>query len=234
MSLKVVDRQTFHSKKYSDYAVSLDRPDILKVQKNVLSLFETPARLLEIGCADGMLAEHFVDRGWNVSAIEISEESAKNALGKGLDLKIGNVEEGIPFDKDTFNLVIAMEVIEHIFDTDFFLKEAYRVLKSDGVLILTTPNLLSLANRLLVLFGRYPRYVEYNAGENSAGHIRCYTLAVLKNQLAANGFMVEKAQSPNFSAPMKVLPSFLKRVSMALGDLLPSLGSHIIITARRD
>jgi 2-polyprenyl-3-methyl-5-hydroxy-6-metoxy-1,4-benzoquinol methylase len=54
------------------------------------------------------------------------------------------------------NVIIASEIIEHVFNTDFFIEELKRILKPIGIIILTTPNMHSATNRLLFLMGKFP------------------------------------------------------------------------------
>jgi len=52
--------------------------------------------------------------------------------------------------KNRFDLVFAGELIEHLYDTDYFFEEANKVLKAGGYLIITTPNLPTMAARFVV------------------------------------------------------------------------------------
>lgn len=89
-----------------------------------------------------------------------------------------------------FDLVFAGEVIEHLVDTGHFLSEVNRVLRTGGTFIITTPNLVSLENRIRALFGKYPKWMDYDL--NGIGHIRAYTPKVLKEQFIKYGFKIEK------------------------------------------
>src|SRR5206468_4163719 len=64
------------------------------------------------------------------------------------------------------------------------------VLHPGGALIVTTPNLASLENRLRLLLGRYPMWMD--VGVNGAGHLRYYTPRMLRHQLARHGLSVER------------------------------------------
>ena len=62
--------------------------------------------------------------------------------GQGFDLTKGNdFANPLSLPTNSTDLVIALEIIEHLFDTDFFLNEIHRILKPEGLLILSTPNL---------------------------------------------------------------------------------------------
>lgn len=158
-----------------------------------------------------------------------------NGTGEGLDLTKGDdLEKPLKVKANTVDLVIALEVIEHLFDTDLFLSEIHRIIKPKGILILSTPNLASLPNRLRLLFGGFPKYLEYS--RKGAGHIHLYTLPILKSQLLSTNYQLLTTTSPNFLCPLITkswFPIFLKEFCMALGDLFPTLGSHLLIVASK-
>ena len=93
---------------------------------------------------------------------------------------------------------VDIDVIEHLFDTDKAIAEIRKVLRKDGFLVISTPNLSSFANRLLLLFGyqplgtevsthkHYGRPKKYNLREGVAGHIRVFTYKALIEFLKDN------------------------------------------------
>ncbi|HLE49550.1 MAG TPA: methyltransferase domain-containing protein [Patescibacteria group bacterium] len=158
-----------------------------------------------------------------------------NGRGRGLDITQGDdLEKPFKIKSAAVDLVLALEIIEHLFDTDQFLSEIYRVLKPGGYLILSTPNLASLTNRLKLLVGGYPHYLEYSRA--GAGHIHLYTPAILTSQLQTAGFKTIRLTSPNFLCPFITKPWFpqlFRDFCIYLGDLLPTLGSHLIVVASK-
>ncbi len=209
--------------KFTDYH-SLDLANKiyqLKTLRLARKFSPTKPQIVELGSADD-------------SFLNLLKEKLSGA-GEGLDLTKGdNLGKPLKLKSNSADLVIALEVIEHLFDTDLFLSEIHRVLKPKGILILSTPNLASLPNRLRLLFGGYPKYLEYSRA--GAGHIHLYTPTVIGRQLAVNSFKIIKLTSPNFLCPFITktwFPVVLKEFCMALGDLFPSLGSHLIIVAQK-
>jgi hypothetical protein len=105
------------------------------------------------------------------------------------------------------------------------------VLVPGGVLLLTTPNLASLENRIRLLLGVYPRWVDAElAGE---GHVRAYTAPVLRRQLERIGFRVE-ALTGNFVpvVPQQFLNDVLFPPLARTGDWLPRLAQGLVVKAR--
>ncbi len=232
----------FNKNRYADHSALIskenlmtDKVYLLKIFKEVKRIFNNnKINILEIACSDGSFSKLLLNNGYYVTGVDISEESIKKALENGINAIVGDVEEGLNFPNETFDAVIACEVIEHLFDTDFFIQEMKRVIKKGGYLFISTPNLASLKNRIRLIFGGYPQYSEYNIGKNTAGHIRNYTPKTIILQLKEHDFEIIKLTSPNIIFPMtKNFPRFIKKIALCLGDIFPTIGSHIIVVAKK-
>jgi 2-polyprenyl-3-methyl-5-hydroxy-6-metoxy-1,4-benzoquinol methylase len=104
-------------------------------------------RVLEIGCGDGMFLLPLRELGWEIHAIEpdpaAAEKAARNA---GARIWPGSVETAqVP--ESTFDAVVSMHAIEHVFDPRTFIERAANFLRPGGFLYITTPNFQSLARR---------------------------------------------------------------------------------------
>jgi len=145
-------------------------------------------QVLEIGCGNGPFAgkvsSHFhLDR---IYGVDISADAIKSACGAGIIGACVNLDlEDLAFKDASFDTVICGDVIEHLISPDHLLEEIHRVLKPEGHLLITTPNLASWYNRLLLLFGHQPYFsdisVRYpaNAPFRSSlphNHLRLFTL----------------------------------------------------------
>ncbi|MEM3512141.1 MAG: class I SAM-dependent methyltransferase [Candidatus Jordarchaeales archaeon] len=192
---------------------------------------EPPGRILDVGCLAGGAMLPLMKAGWECYGVELSD-SYKVALERGVKCVRHNVEEGLPFEDCFFDVVWAEEILEHVLDTDFLLSEVYRVLKPRGVLILSTPNIASLTNRLKLLLGKYPDHLQYS--NNGVGHVRYYTASVLLSQLSRHGFSVEKLTGNFLPAPKPLMREPFKRLVLSpLGNLLPTLSDVLIVKARK-
>ncbi|MFH1439229.1 MAG: class I SAM-dependent methyltransferase [Candidatus Woesearchaeota archaeon] len=96
---------------------------------------------LDIGVADGLMLSRLnnIFKFNKAIGIDMSEELIKLNKDRNITLEIGNAEN-LHFDNDTFDVIVACAVIEHINNPNDMLSECYRVLKKDGILIITTPN----------------------------------------------------------------------------------------------
>ena len=120
-------------------------------------------RALDVGCGAGLLAEPLARLGAQVIGIDASPEviavAREHAAGAGLeiDYRSGDVQQ---LDGQ-FELVTAMEVIEHVADPGAFLKALASRLAPDGLLVLSTPNATGWSKLLMITigegFGRIPR-----------------------------------------------------------------------------
>ncbi len=100
-------------------------------------------RALDIGCGTGELAYKLLDKYDEVHGTEISLKCLNIARNKYPDINFRLVSDMIlPYPDDFFDIVVANQVIEHIYPNEnhLFFKEIHRVLKSDGMAILSTPN----------------------------------------------------------------------------------------------
>jgi SAM-dependent methyltransferase len=129
--------------------------------------------------------------------------------------------------EEHFDSVVAGEIIEHIFDTDLFLNNIYKVLKKNGTLILSTPNIASLARRIMLLLGINP-LIEVTARRYDAGHIRYFTFKSLKNLLYENDFSIMHFTSDSINFDNK---AFFK--SKILAEIFPTFGKTLIIKAAK-
>jgi len=194
---------------------------------------EQPGRLLDIGCAGGELATLLQSEGWNVEGADREPALVETAQARGIPARCADFDDGaLPWDSATFDAVVAGEVIEHVLDTDHLLREASRVLRPNGVLIITTPNLASLENRIRLLLGRYPMWMDH--GIVGTGHLRYYTPRILRRQLEQHGFRVERHVGnwvpllPQRWMDDRRFPWLAKT-----GDWFPSLAMGILMKARR-
>ena len=108
---------------------------ISKIPKNVNSI-------LDVGCGNGWVAKEFLPKGKQVFSLDISVTNpaiAKKLYPSEKHFGIAADSFHLPFNDNSFDCVIASEIIEHVFDPAAFVKELFRVVKKGGSLIITTP-----------------------------------------------------------------------------------------------
>jgi SAM-dependent methyltransferase len=109
-------------------------------------------------------------------------------------------KDKLPFEDDTFDFVWMLAVIEHLHASPKdILREIHRVLKRGGHLILSTPNMATLKNRIFVLFGK-SNYVPIDFWFNKTpfyGHVREYTIEEIKWMLEMCDFNIKHKELSN-------------------------------------
>jgi len=131
--------------------------------------------VFEYGCGNGYGSFFLSGISHHVTAVDINKAVIHGCKKKyqrnNLVFKIAEPEKKTDFDDGTFDVVVSFQVIEHIYDVPGYLNELKRVLKENGVLIITTPN-------------RKYRLYPFQKPLNPY-HVREYGLKQLKNQLYA-------------------------------------------------
>jgi len=108
---------------------------------------------LDLGCDDGSWTKRITSKKVNWFGLELVEDRVKIAKKNGIYAKVGSLEKKLPFSDSQFDLVHSNQVIEHLFDLDLFLSEIHRVLKPNGIHIISTENPASWHNIFALLMG---------------------------------------------------------------------------------
>lgn len=159
----------------------LEHPDFDLRRRFLLREATAGERALDLGCGDGVFTAELARAGVRVIGADVAEAALERARSRypGLDLRLVKPEAPLPFEDNTFELVWASEVIEHIADTARWLSEVRRVLAPGGRLLLTTPS----HGRVRLLLGGIERY-----SEPLGDHLHLYTRRSLRGLMYEFGF----------------------------------------------
>lgn len=125
-------------------------PSRLRVQRIFQELGKISGKkLLDVGCEAGYITVKLAEKGALVTGIDLIEEpimalrrrlkSQPLKIRKRIKLQVANATK-LPFAANSFDIILATEVIEHITNLDRFVKSAAKVLKPGGILLITFPN----------------------------------------------------------------------------------------------
>lgn len=129
----------------------------LAAQREVLEP-DTEAMYLDCGCHGGLNSARLADRIGTRHRLgaDFNEPLLCEAHQRGLAVLRCDVNRPLPFREGSFKVITALDLIEHIIETNLFVRELYRVLAPGGYLILDTPNLASWHNILALVLGIQP------------------------------------------------------------------------------
>ncbi len=127
--------------------------DLLAQYTKEENVLPSQLKILDIGCGSGRISKELIKKGYQVVGLDFAEEAVKKAQAQGVNAKRVNLDEGIPENSETFDIVWAGDIVEHVFDPIGLLKESARVLKSSGIMLITIPSDVGLVSRIKMLFG---------------------------------------------------------------------------------
>jgi len=111
----------------------------------LIESFSKRHRIIDLGCGEGVLVKKYYKKGFNIVGLDLNYQSTLVTKGDITNL---------PYQDKSFNAVLCLDVLEHLnfHDQNKTLKEIIRILKPDGKLLLSLPNLAHLASRFSFLF----------------------------------------------------------------------------------
>jgi 2-polyprenyl-3-methyl-5-hydroxy-6-metoxy-1,4-benzoquinol methylase len=196
-------------------------------QMKLIELVDPPARVLDVGCSTGYLAQRLQERGATVIGIELDERAAELARRFCEAVYVGDIETmELPFDSQSFDVVLCGDLIEHLREPQGVLARLRPLLRPGGRLVLSTPNIANWAMRLSLLFGRF-RYTDWGILDRT--HTHFFTRKTLRETLEAAGYRIEVF---DHTAPVPVLSTpGVESVAHKIARLRPSLFAYQFVVA---
>jgi 2-polyprenyl-3-methyl-5-hydroxy-6-metoxy-1,4-benzoquinol methylase len=135
----------------------------------------TGKKILDLGCRDGMLTAGFAE-GNEVLGVDIDRKALQLARNRlGIETLWLDLNQEWPWQEKSFDVIVACEIVEHLFLLDRFLEKVALSLKPGGIFIGSVPNAFRMRNRVKFLFGH-----EY---ENDPTHVRQFSWGKLEQTL---------------------------------------------------
>lgn len=212
--------------------------------KLISKVLKKGSKVLDLGCGNGnfllALEKKFAIKG---KGIDGSKAEVKEARGKGALVSGGDLQKPLNL-KEKSDIIYSGEVLEHLFNPDFFLEQCNRTLKEGGFLVLSTPNLCAWFNRILMPLGIQPLFLEpstkskfvgagflkrFKKDSNPVGHVRVFCYDGLKDLLEMHGFKILELRGSIFDE------GFPKNVLIVdrIFKNFPKMSAHFVILAKK-
>ncbi|MCL4176679.1 MAG: methyltransferase domain-containing protein [Verrucomicrobia bacterium] len=171
------------------------------------------AAILEVGCGDGSFTRNLAEHSSRVTAVDISPSQIERNARAHPEITFlqHDVALPFPFADAVFEVIWCSEVLEHLFDPAFAVREMQRVLAPGGRLLVTVPYHGVFKDVLIALF----RWDEHFAPGNP--HIRFFTRRTLSQVAESAGFVEIKTTTCGMNKPLR--------------DLI--VATNILLTARK-
>ena len=160
-------------------------------------------RALDVGAADGFLAERLTAQGWSVTALERDPELAARAQGRCKEVVVADLETAAPQLHGPFDAIVYGDVLEHLSDPRATLLALDRTLAAGGTVIVSVPNVAHLWVRLSLLVGRFD-YADRGILDRT--HLRFFTRRTLRELLRSAGLVPLEIAATPVPLPLVVPP----------------------------
>jgi len=209
--------------------------------------------VLDVGCGDATNYQAWlVKQVRDLKAIDISPSGIAAARRMGIDAREHDLSKPFPFSSNSFEGAVCLEVLEHLYDPKFAVKETFRVLKPGGLFIASVPNNGYFRERLRSLTkAELSTSISDFSNEWNGAHIRFYNLHSFRRLMEVCGFQIESVRSNADASIFDGLDAFggyaAQHLSSMLRRKLPRLfrlaflesiwpamfAPHIILWARK-
>lgn len=167
-------------------------------------------RILDVGCGTGANLEMLANFGAS-EGVDVSDDALEFCNAKGLKVHKGLAEK-LPFDDESFDIVTALDVVEHLDDDVAGLKEMHRVLKSDGRTLIFVPAFMWL----------------WGVQDDISNHRIRYTKKQIIERLQKAGFEIERATYANWTFFAPILAG---RTIMKITGIRPESENNVNVSA---
>lgn len=144
-------------------------------------------RVFDLGCGNGAFAAELAERGYDVTAVDSSEEGVEQAreAHPELDVHVGSAYEDLRSEYGSFDAVVSLEVVEHVYYPRKYAASVYDLLKPGGTALISTPYHGYWKNLALAFTGKLD---DHYKPLKPHGHIKFWSRVTLRKLLRGAGF----------------------------------------------
>jgi SAM-dependent methyltransferase len=148
-------------------------------------------RVLDLPCGSGAFLKRLIQAGYEALGADIEPHPAVPDAA----FELANMDEPLPFSDAAFDAVANLEGIEHIHRPWDFIRECARILRPDGLLVITTPNISALRSRWRWFLTGFHNKCKYPLDESHPAwrhHVNMMSYPQLRYMLHSSGFQIEQ------------------------------------------
>jgi len=204
---------------------------------SLIELYTKRGSILDVGAGAGLFLERAKARGWEVAGVEPATFGVSFAK-RFLDIELfQGVLADAPFEEESFDAIVLQDVIEHVPSPRELLKKVYKLLKTGGVVMITTPNYQSISRAL---------YRSNWALISPAEHLSLFRPKTLRKALNTSGLTVrllkstEELSVPRFHFDAQRWLEARRKTLTAASRIIPGkmreylrIGDELVCIARR-
>jgi len=199
-----------------EYEYTADRLAHREEFSKIVDWIPEGSRVLDLGCGEGSLLKLLVERKKaQVEGIEISPSGVEVCKSKGLKVRQGKIDEGLPWADGAFDIAVCNVTLQMVMYPEKLLSEMGRVATRQ---IVSFPNFANLRNRLeLFFFGRMPRAMLFGHTWWNTGHIHQLSLRDFKELIKKTGLKIKRsAYFGRLAIPgvVRLAPNLLSTIAM--------------------
>jgi 2-polyprenyl-3-methyl-5-hydroxy-6-metoxy-1,4-benzoquinol methylase len=188
-------------------------PDIFEMMKPFL---EKNMKVLDFGSGQGAFSQRLFDAGMTVDACDLDTDQIRADVRRKLHLDL-NIEIDMSLFPEKYDLLTAIEIIEHLHDPWKYLSDCRSLLKDDGILVLSTPNISNFVSRLRMLMRG--SLWAFEVPDLKHGHITPLSFIQIENLCKSLNFEILKK---GYAGPVPIFHFFnFSRFSILRNTLLP-------------
>jgi SAM-dependent methyltransferase len=215
------------------------REPIRRALHRVMQKYDVQNRdVIELGSGLGHNLKIFSENN-RVTGVEGLTMAAEEASKGGTPTISADLESTFPFESSSFDLVLCLDVLEHLVDPAHCLAEAHRILRDNGILVINVPNHFSLSGRLNITFGSgidsvkfFPQFSDW---ENP--HLRFFRHFSITQLIQESQFKIDADWSrffPSIPLANKIPRLTNSRFGQALAKWTPELfaGGFFLISRK--
>lgn len=237
---------------YTSYEKAEDIKRLKFIINHLPTLSTEKVKVLDIGCGNGNISYQLASYGYNVKGIDVDTNTITNAKRKyghiiTLDFEATDAEHIQISGDEKYDVIVCSEVIEHLHHPDALVRNFKRLLKRNGIVIVTVPNgfgprevfvtkpskkILSGKGWYTKLFRKFKSSLGYNSQNKQSNaanldHIQFFSMKSLEKLAGRNGFTIIKRKAGNFMEnifPVSLLSKkiySIQQIDCWLADHLP-------------